>query len=89
VALGVCSPLQWRNRPRFSRGSLTLGCVQMDNGSIYFKEQATRTPRRAICQEKFLAITVLACAALPDIDRRAVTVLFANLDCQIDCVSDL
>jgi len=22
VAVGVCSPLQWRNRPRFSRGSL-------------------------------------------------------------------
>src|ERR1044071_1488903 len=25
--LGVCSPLQWRNRPRFSRGSLTPGCL--------------------------------------------------------------
>jgi hypothetical protein len=24
--VGVCSPLQWRNRPRFSRGSLTPGC---------------------------------------------------------------
>jgi len=23
--LGVCNPLQWRNRPRFSRGSLTPG----------------------------------------------------------------
>jgi hypothetical protein len=23
--VGVCSPLQWRNRPRFSRGSLTFG----------------------------------------------------------------
>jgi hypothetical protein len=27
VAPGVCSPLQWRNRPRFSRGSLTFGDV--------------------------------------------------------------
>lgn len=27
VAVGVCSPLQWRNRPRFSRGSLTPGYV--------------------------------------------------------------
>lgn len=27
VALGVCSPLQWRNRPRLSRGSLTRSCV--------------------------------------------------------------
>src|SRR5439155_23265599 len=26
VAVGVCNPLQWRNRPRFSRGSLTPGC---------------------------------------------------------------
>lgn len=26
VAVGVCNPLQWRNRPRFSRGSLTLDC---------------------------------------------------------------
>ena len=26
--VGVCSPLQWRNRPRFSRGSLTPGCVR-------------------------------------------------------------
>ncbi len=24
--LGVCNPLQWRNRPRFSRGSLTFDC---------------------------------------------------------------
>jgi len=24
VAVGVCSPLQWRNRPRFSRGSRHL-----------------------------------------------------------------
>ena len=26
VAVGVCSPLQWRNRPRFSRGSQTFSC---------------------------------------------------------------
>src|SRR2546426_5717223 len=26
VAVGVCSPLQWRNRPRFSRGSLLFDC---------------------------------------------------------------
>ena len=26
VAVGVCSPLQWRNRPRFPRGSRTPGC---------------------------------------------------------------
>jgi len=31
VAVGVCNPLQWRNRPRFSRGSLTPGCeLHMD-----------------------------------------------------------
>src|SRR5437762_1186147 len=24
--MGVCNPLQWRNRPRISRGSLTPGC---------------------------------------------------------------
>ena len=26
VALGVRNPLQWRNRPRVSRGSLSPGC---------------------------------------------------------------
>jgi hypothetical protein len=40
VALGVRSPLQWRNRPRFSRGSLTLGyVVTMDSRPSTFKEQ--------------------------------------------------
>ena len=24
--VGVCNPIQWRNRPRFSRGSQTLDC---------------------------------------------------------------
>ena len=34
VAVGVCSPLQWRNRPRFSRGSLTFGGVR-DGPSVH------------------------------------------------------
>ena len=34
MALGVCSPLQWRNRPRFSRGSLTFGSV-MDGQPVH------------------------------------------------------
>jgi len=32
VAMGVCNPLQWRNRPRFSRGSLTFVC-DVNSGS--------------------------------------------------------
>lgn len=37
--MGVCNLLQWRNRPRISRGSLTLDCI--DTGLTqtgFFKE---------------------------------------------------
>src|SRR5438445_5020970 len=39
VAVGVCSPLQWRNRPRFSRGSLTPGYDE--DGPIVHRFQRT------------------------------------------------
>ncbi len=35
VAMGVCNPLQWRNRPRFARGSLTSGCDTKMNLSVH------------------------------------------------------
>jgi hypothetical protein len=40
VALGVCHPLQWRNRPRFTRGSLIFGCNSRTShfGPVLFKE---------------------------------------------------
>ena len=44
VALGVRSPLQWRNRPRFSRGSLSFDCVSDGHPSIGFKEQCVLRP---------------------------------------------
>ena len=50
VALGICSPLQWRNRPRFSRGSLTSYCVLRMDFSIAFKEPMIRNPQAAVCQ---------------------------------------
>jgi hypothetical protein len=53
VAVGVCNPLQWRNRPRFSRGFLTPGCdVEMDILSISFKERVLLTPGTSRCQEE-------------------------------------
>ena len=52
VALGVCSPLQWRNRPRFSRGSRTLSCKMTDLTSIAFKEQFFPTRSPDSCQEQ-------------------------------------
>ena len=39
VALGVRNPLQWRNRPRFSRGSLTPGYDE--DGPIVHRFQRT------------------------------------------------
>jgi len=52
VAVGVCSPLQWRNRPRFSRGSLRLAVAAMDKPSIFIKEQFLLTEFLNSCQEK-------------------------------------
>ena len=40
VALGVCSPLQWRNRPRFTRGSLTSDCVLEDHAILRVQRTA-------------------------------------------------
>ena len=38
--LGVCNPLQWRNRSRFSRDSLKLACNQHPTRKPdYFKER--------------------------------------------------
>jgi hypothetical protein len=53
VALGVCSPLQWRNRPRFSRGSQTFDCDGDEPAFISFKERVVVNAVLEICQEKF------------------------------------
>jgi hypothetical protein len=53
VALGVCSPLQWRNRPRFSRGSQTFDCDGDEPAFISFKERVVVNAVCKICQEKF------------------------------------
>ena len=51
--VGACSPLQWRNRPRISRGSRTPGCVV---GGLFvrhcFKERVLTIRCRALCQEE-------------------------------------
>ena len=44
VAVGVCSPLQWRNRPRFSRGSLTFDCDKSEHSVRHFKERFLLNP---------------------------------------------
>src|SRR6266566_5049022 len=44
VAVEACSPLQWRNRPRFSRGSQTFTCVS--KRALAFA--ATRLFQRAV-----------------------------------------
>src|SRR5690349_19720868 len=51
--MGVCNPLQWRNRPRFSRGSLT---PDRDDDELQvhqtFKERETDTLDVKSLQEK-------------------------------------
>ena len=48
VALGVCNPLQWRNRPRFSRGSLTFDCLtKSGKRAARFKERLLNTGLKA------------------------------------------
>jgi hypothetical protein len=59
VAVGVCSPLQWRNRPRFSRGSLTLDCDE--DGQQVHRFQRTvlfYTPRGVLPRENFANLCV-------------------------------
>jgi hypothetical protein len=46
--LGVCSPLQWRNRPRFSRSSRTPDGVQLTT----FKERVSYDRLPEICKRK-------------------------------------
>ena len=51
--VGVCNPLQWRNRPRFSRGSLTPDRDD-DGPQVHqtFKERKSNTRRKNFVQEK-------------------------------------
>jgi hypothetical protein len=49
--LGVCSLLQWRNRPRFSRGSLTFDCDTKRTRVRTFKEHHVVTPDGKNLQE--------------------------------------
>jgi len=57
VAVGVCNPLQWRNRPRFSRGSQAFDCGDgWTKRPSFFKEQALVKVVAAICQEKFMPV---------------------------------
>src|SRR5438067_1493011 len=51
--MGVCNPLQWRNRPRFSRGFRTFGCDDDEPlGPSNFKERDDCAPAEKFCQEK-------------------------------------
>src|SRR5206468_12826059 len=52
--LEACNPLQWRNRPRFSRGFLTPGCDKVNTLFTTFKERFLLTPAGAICQANSL-----------------------------------
>jgi len=45
VAVGVCGPLQWRYRPRFSRGSQTSDCRDRAKQPPAFKERKTSYAR--------------------------------------------
>ena len=59
VALGVCNPSQWRNRPRFPRGSLTLDChtksghgppISQNESVVEFPGRITRGFRPSLSQ---------------------------------------
>ena len=57
MAVGVCGPLQWRNRPRFSRGSLTSDCHEWAEPPPTFKEHGLDTSDGVGRQEKLFAPT--------------------------------
>jgi hypothetical protein len=50
--MGACNPLQWRNRPRFSRGSLDLTVLSDGHASIHFKERRVDKSVEEESQEK-------------------------------------
>ena len=54
VALGACHPLQWRNRPRISRGSLPSDCVSRGPTPAAFKERrlVTLSPARSQAEKR-------------------------------------
>ena len=53
IAIGVCISIQWRNRPGFSPGSLTLSCDDVPHPRDSFKERHGVTRVEKSCQEHF------------------------------------
>ena len=52
-AVGVRISIQWRNRPGFSPGSLTLDCDYVPHARDSFKERTVRTRAGKNCQAEF------------------------------------
>jgi len=52
VALGVRNPLQWRNRPRFSRGSLSCDCVSDGQRVHHFQRTCSSYASEALSPSK-------------------------------------
>jgi len=50
--LGIRIPLQWRYRPRFSRGSLHSTAMIGGTSPAVFKERFVVTPHAPECQEE-------------------------------------
>ncbi len=58
VAVGVCSPLQWRNRPRFSRGSRAPACVSNElSKSALFLRRSRAFAKSKVSRKAFAAIS--------------------------------
>ena len=64
VAVGVRGPLQWRDRSRFSRDSLTPDCFSADDSPADFKERFLDTLALAAFQAKTLRITKIVFESL-------------------------
>ena len=59
VWLEARSPLQWRNRPRFSRGSLTPGCDQSEHSAVHrFQRTMSSYASEPRLPSEFLAASI-------------------------------
>lgn len=67
VAVGVSSPTQWRNRPRFSRGSLAFGCVARRTHAHLFQRTGFIMWRSGLGAKQILAPILGPC---PPADAR-------------------
>jgi hypothetical protein len=79
VALGSRSPLQWRNRPGFSPGSLTFDCYSGRHLPADFKERSFCTLKRNFAKRKISKTSLLLKLAFRAHPIHPETAIFARM----------